>query len=338
MPELAPSNVTVDPDFAVGDGRPPSVRLVRGAHGAPRLHRHLRARSPDRGRDGYRTDVLDLVRELGVTAVRYPGGNFVSGYRWEDGVGPVERAPGRASTWPGGRGAQHLRPGRVHAVVRRSAPSPSWRSTWAPAACAEAAELLEYCNHPGGTALSDRRRAHGAERAVRHPHLVPGQRDGRAVADRRTRPPRSTAGSPPRPPRPCGWWTPTSSWSPAAAPARACPPSPPGRRRSSSTLRPRRLRVDARLLRGARRRPRRASWPARSKWTGLIDERRGDHRPRRRPSAQPTTGRTIAFDEWNVWSQRLHSPAVHARTGGEPARLMRGRLRRHRRRRRRVAT
>ena len=37
---------------------------------------------------GFRADVLALVRELGATVVRYPGGNFVSGYRWEDGVGP----------------------------------------------------------------------------------------------------------------------------------------------------------------------------------------------------------------------------------------------------------
>ena len=41
-------------------------------------------------------DVLDLVRELGVTVVRYPGGNFVSGYRWEDGVGPAEQRPAPA--------------------------------------------------------------------------------------------------------------------------------------------------------------------------------------------------------------------------------------------------
>src|SRR3982751_586501 len=45
--------------------------------------------------DGLRTDVLELVRELGVTVVRYPGGNFVSGYRWEDGVGQVENRPTR---------------------------------------------------------------------------------------------------------------------------------------------------------------------------------------------------------------------------------------------------
>ena len=40
---------------------------------------------------GFRQDVLALVREFGVTTVRYPGGNFVSGYQWEDGVGPRER-------------------------------------------------------------------------------------------------------------------------------------------------------------------------------------------------------------------------------------------------------
>jgi alpha-L-arabinofuranosidase len=45
--------------------------------------------------DGFRIDVMDLVRELGTTTIRYPGGNFVSGYRWEDGVGPRERRPKR---------------------------------------------------------------------------------------------------------------------------------------------------------------------------------------------------------------------------------------------------
>ena len=50
---------------------------------------------PSADPDGFRTDVMDLVRELGVTTIRYPGGNFVSGYRWEDGVGPRERRPKR---------------------------------------------------------------------------------------------------------------------------------------------------------------------------------------------------------------------------------------------------
>ena len=45
--------------------------------------------------DGFRLDVVDLVKELGTTTIRYPGGNFVSGYKWEDGVGPRDRRPVR---------------------------------------------------------------------------------------------------------------------------------------------------------------------------------------------------------------------------------------------------
>ena len=40
--------------------------------------------------DGFRKDVIDLVKELDVPIVRYPGGNFVSNFYWEDSVGPVE--------------------------------------------------------------------------------------------------------------------------------------------------------------------------------------------------------------------------------------------------------
>lgn len=45
--------------------------------------------------DGTRTDVAELVKEMGVTTVRYPGGNIVSAYNWEDGVGPKELRPVR---------------------------------------------------------------------------------------------------------------------------------------------------------------------------------------------------------------------------------------------------
>ena len=44
---------------------------------------------------GFRQDVLALVRELAPTIIRYPGGNFVSGYNWEDGIGPVANRPKR---------------------------------------------------------------------------------------------------------------------------------------------------------------------------------------------------------------------------------------------------
>lgn len=44
---------------------------------------------------GFRQDTAELIRELGVSVVRYPGGNFVSGYDWRDGVGPVAERPRR---------------------------------------------------------------------------------------------------------------------------------------------------------------------------------------------------------------------------------------------------
>ena len=51
--------------------------------------------SPLADEDGFRRDTLELVRQLRVPIIRYPGGNFVSGYRWEDGVGPRNERPAR---------------------------------------------------------------------------------------------------------------------------------------------------------------------------------------------------------------------------------------------------
>ena len=50
---------------------------------------------PTADAEGFRQDVIDLVKELGATTIRYPGGNFVSGYQWEDGIGPKENRPRR---------------------------------------------------------------------------------------------------------------------------------------------------------------------------------------------------------------------------------------------------
>ena len=50
---------------------------------------------PTADEHGFRGDVAELTKELGATIVRYPGGNFMSGYNWEDGVGPKEQRPRR---------------------------------------------------------------------------------------------------------------------------------------------------------------------------------------------------------------------------------------------------
>ena len=112
--------------------------------------------------DGLRTDVLALIRELGVTAIRYPGGNFVSGYKWEDGVGPVEQRPRRLE--PAWRSIETNAFGLgefMAALAKIPGSEPMLAVNLGTRGVAEAIELLEYANHPGGTELSDRRAAAG---------------------------------------------------------------------------------------------------------------------------------------------------------------------------------
>ncbi|GAA1176509.1 alpha-N-arabinofuranosidase [Ornithinimicrobium humiphilum] len=117
---------------------------------------------PTADEDGFRGDVLELVRELGVTTVRYPGGNFVSGYRWEDGVGPVDQRPTRLD--PAWRTVESNAFGTDEFVrwARRAGVEPMMALNLGTRGVREALDLLEYANHPGGTTLSDLRVRHGA--------------------------------------------------------------------------------------------------------------------------------------------------------------------------------
>ena len=110
---------------------------------------------------GFRKDVLDLVRRLRVPVVRYPGGNFVSGFKWEDSIGPKDQRPARLDLawfttetnevglhefcdWADKAGAQ------VMYAVNLGTRGPE-----------QARDVVEYANHPGGTRLSDMRIANG---------------------------------------------------------------------------------------------------------------------------------------------------------------------------------
>ncbi|MER7174280.1 alpha-N-arabinofuranosidase [Streptomyces mesophilus] len=112
---------------------------------------------------GLRGDVLALVRELGVTVIRYPGGNFVSAYRWEDSVGPVDERPRRLD--PAWRSTETNRFGLSEfiAFLKKLGPDaePMMALNLGTRGVGEAIELQEYANHPSGTALSDLRAAHG---------------------------------------------------------------------------------------------------------------------------------------------------------------------------------
>ncbi|MBT9382248.1 alpha-N-arabinofuranosidase [Pseudooceanicola sp. CBS1P-1] len=118
---------------------------------------------PQADATGFRRDVAAMVRDLNIPAIRYPGGNFVSAYNWEDGVGP-----------------QEARPVRLDLAWRSKETNQVGLNEFAPWAedlgidlmlavnlgsrgISEARDFMEYVNHPAGTYWSDLRRSHGVE-------------------------------------------------------------------------------------------------------------------------------------------------------------------------------
>ena len=118
--------------------------------------------------DGFRTDVLKLVRELGVSHVRYPGGNFLSGYNWRDGIGPKEKRPTRLDL------AWHTIESNQFGIdefvdwCKKAGTSVMGAVNMGTGTPKDAGELVEYCNFPGGTALSDLR----IENGHKDPHNI----------------------------------------------------------------------------------------------------------------------------------------------------------------------
>lgn len=154
--------LTVDPAFRVGPVRRRTFgsfieHLGRGVYSGIHDPAH-----PGADADGFRRDVIDLTRELGVSTVRYPGGNFVSGYRWEDGIGPVAQRPRRLDlawhcTEPNTVGVDEFMRWTAAAWVE-----PMMAVNLGTRGVQEALDLLEYCNVRSGTYWSDLRRANGA--------------------------------------------------------------------------------------------------------------------------------------------------------------------------------
>jgi alpha-N-arabinofuranosidase len=116
---------------------------------------------PEADEQGFRKDVIALIRELGVDHVRYPGGNFLSGYDWKDGIGPKENRPRRLDLawktiesnrfgidefydWSKKAGT------KIMASVNMGTGTPK-----------DAGQMVEYCNYPGGTYWSDLRAKNG---------------------------------------------------------------------------------------------------------------------------------------------------------------------------------
>ncbi|HKT00356.1 MAG TPA: alpha-L-arabinofuranosidase C-terminal domain-containing protein, partial [Rugosimonospora sp.] len=111
---------------------------------------------------GFRRDVAELVRELGVTLLRYPGGNFVSGYDWTDGIGPRAQRPRRLDlAW---RSIETNQVGTDEFLrwAQGLGLAPMMAVNLGTAGVREAAALVEYCNVAEGTRWSDLRRGNGS--------------------------------------------------------------------------------------------------------------------------------------------------------------------------------
>lgn len=118
---------------------------------------------PTADEHGFRQDVIDLVQELGATTIRYPGGNFVSGYRWEDGVG-AERPARLDTAWHSTETNQFGLHEMANWLEKVGGNELMEAVNLGTRGTAEALDLLEYSNIPKGTKLSDLRRENGAEK------------------------------------------------------------------------------------------------------------------------------------------------------------------------------
>lgn len=116
---------------------------------------------PTADENGYRQDVADLVKELGVPVIRYPGGNFVSCYDWHDGIGPKENRPKRMDYAWATIETNEFGIDEFCQWAEKVGVEPMIAVNLGTGNIKDAGDLVEYCNHPGGTYWSDLRARNG---------------------------------------------------------------------------------------------------------------------------------------------------------------------------------
>ncbi len=110
---------------------------------------------------GFRKDVIEMVKDLKVSLVRYPGGNFLSGYNWKDGIGPKDKRPVRLD-----RAWHTIEPNEIGIDeffdwTKKSGTEIMGAVNMGTGSIQDAGDLVEYCNFSGGTYWSDLRKANG---------------------------------------------------------------------------------------------------------------------------------------------------------------------------------
>jgi len=117
--------------------------------------------SPEADEDGFRKDVIKAARELNVTQLRYPGGNFVSNYHWLDGVGP-ERIPRMELAWHRLE-TNEFGTNEFMQFVNKIGAKPYFAVNMGSGTMTEAQRWVEYTNVKEGPYYAELRKKHGYE-------------------------------------------------------------------------------------------------------------------------------------------------------------------------------
>jgi len=124
--------------------------------------------------NGFRKDMLDEIKHLGVPMVRYPGGNFVSGYNWLDGVGPKKDRPRKLEKAWNSIETNQFGTNEFMAWCKLVGAKPLMGLNLGTSTPEMAAALVEYCNVEKGTKWSGLRREHGIAEPYRVEHWCLG--------------------------------------------------------------------------------------------------------------------------------------------------------------------
>lgn len=117
--------------------------------------------SPLADENGFKKDYIEAMKELKVTNMRWPGGNFLMGYNWEDGIGPKDKRPVRINMAWGGLESNQVGTDEWIKLNKSMNSENIVCVNLGLAGIMEAAHWVEYCNYKGGTYYSDLRAKNG---------------------------------------------------------------------------------------------------------------------------------------------------------------------------------
>jgi alpha-L-arabinofuranosidase len=123
--------------------------------------------SPLSDERGFRKDVLGLLRDLRLGVLRWPGGNFVSNYHWQDGIGPKDARPRRPELAWGGEEPNRFGTDEFLAYCAELGTEPYFCLNMGTGTLAEALAWVEYCNSARDTYWASRRRENGRDEPYR---------------------------------------------------------------------------------------------------------------------------------------------------------------------------